>query len=48
MIDRSIVVDKYLMTLGTAGLMIHKLADLDDAVAQLSWARIDDFNAIAQ
>jgi uncharacterized secreted protein with C-terminal beta-propeller domain len=47
MIDRSIVVDKYLMTLGTAGLMIHSLAGLDQ-VSQLSWSRIADEPAIAQ
>jgi hypothetical protein len=46
-IDRSIVVDKYLMTLGTAGLMIHALAGVDQ-VAALSWARIDDHAALAQ
>jgi uncharacterized secreted protein with C-terminal beta-propeller domain len=46
-IDRSIVVDKYLMTLGTAGLMIHSLAGLDQ-VSQLSWARIAERPALAQ
>ncbi len=46
-IDRSIVVDKYLMTLGGAGLMIHTLAGADQ-VAALSWARIQDHAAIAQ
>jgi uncharacterized secreted protein with C-terminal beta-propeller domain len=46
-IDRSIVVDKYLMTLGTAGLMIHTLAGLDQ-VSMLSWAKIDDHQALAQ
>ncbi|HEX5060813.1 MAG TPA: beta-propeller domain-containing protein [Kofleriaceae bacterium] len=46
-IDRSIVVDKYLMTLGTAGLMIHTIAGLDQ-VSMLSWSKIDDHAALAQ
>ena len=46
-IDRSIVVDKYLMTLGSAGLMIHTLAGADQ-VAALSWARVQDHAALAQ
>jgi uncharacterized secreted protein with C-terminal beta-propeller domain len=46
-IDRSIIVDKYLMTLGNAGLMIHSLAGLDK-VSQLSWARIEQTKAFAQ
>lgn len=46
-IDRSIVVDKYLMTLGSAGLMIHTLSGLD-RVSSLSWARIADEPTIAQ
>ncbi|HEY5923461.1 MAG TPA: beta-propeller domain-containing protein [Kofleriaceae bacterium] len=46
-IDRSIVVDKYLMTLGTAGLMIHSLSGMDK-VSALSWAKIDDHAALAQ
>jgi uncharacterized secreted protein with C-terminal beta-propeller domain len=46
-IDRSIVVDKYLMTLGTAGLMVHKLASMDQ-VSALSWSRLQERKAIAQ
>ncbi|HEY5950708.1 MAG TPA: beta-propeller domain-containing protein, partial [Kofleriaceae bacterium] len=46
-IDRSIVVDKYLLTLGNAGLMIHTLAGLDQ-VSALSWSKIEDHQAIAQ
>ncbi len=46
-IDRSIVVDKYLMTLGNAGLMIHSLSGLDK-VSQLSWAKIEEHTALAQ
>ena len=46
-IDRSIVVDRYVMSLGTAGLMIHDLGNLR-AVAALSWAKVDDHAAIAQ
>jgi hypothetical protein len=46
-IDRSIVVDKYLMTLGNAGLMIHTLAGLDQ-VSALSWSKIQDHQTIAQ
>ncbi len=46
-IDRSIVVDKYLMTLGTAGLMIHTLAGLDE-VSALSWAKVDDEPVLAR
>jgi len=46
-IDRSIVVDKYLMTLGNAGLMIHSLAGLDQ-VSALSWSKIEDHKALAQ
>ena len=46
-IDRSIVVDKYLMTLGTAGLRIHTIAGLDQ-VSMLSWSKIDDHAALAQ
>ena len=46
-IDRSIVVDKYLMTLGNAGLMIHTLNGLDK-VSALSWSKIDNMNALAQ
>ena len=46
-IDRSIVVDKYLMTLGTAGLMIHKLSGLEQ-VSALSWARVEEQDKLAQ
>jgi len=46
-IDRSIVVDKYLMTLGNAGLMIHSLSGLDK-VSALSWSKIEDHKALAQ
>jgi uncharacterized secreted protein with C-terminal beta-propeller domain len=46
-IDRSIVVDKYLMTLGPAGLMIHSLSGLD-AVSSLSWARVEEHERLAQ
>lgn len=46
-IDRSIVVDKYLLTLGSAGLMIHTLAGMD-AVAALSWSKIADEPVLAQ
>jgi hypothetical protein len=46
-IDRSIVVDKYLMTLGTAGLMIHSLSGLEQKSA-LSWSRISEQPTIAQ
>ena len=46
-IDRSIVVDKYLMTLGTAGLMIHSLSGLDQ-VSALSWSRISERPTLAQ
>jgi uncharacterized secreted protein with C-terminal beta-propeller domain len=42
-IDRSIVVDKYLMTLSPVGLEIHGLAKLDKkAVATLSWVKVAD------
>jgi hypothetical protein len=46
-IDRSIVVDKYLMTLGNAGLMIHSLSGLDK-VSALSWSKIKDHQVLAQ
>jgi uncharacterized secreted protein with C-terminal beta-propeller domain len=46
-IDRSIVVDKYLMTLGPAGLMIHSLSGLD-AISSLSWARVEEHERLAQ
>lgn len=46
-IDRSIVVDKYLMTLGSAGLMIHTLAGLDE-VSALSWAKLEDEPILAR
>lgn len=46
-IDRSIVVDKYLMTLGSAGLVIHELSGLDQ-VSSLSWARISERPLLAQ
>jgi hypothetical protein len=46
-IDRSIVVDKYLMTLGNAGLMIHSLAGLEK-VSALSWSKIQDHAVLAQ
>jgi hypothetical protein len=46
-IDRSIIVDKYLLTLGNAGLMIHTLAGLDK-VSALSWAKLETVNVVAQ
>jgi hypothetical protein len=46
-IDRSIVVDKYLMTLGNAGLMIHSLSGLEK-VSALSWSKIKDHAVLAQ
>ena len=46
-IDRSMVVDKYLLTVGNAGLMIHELSDLED-VASLSWSRVQEQTPIMQ
>ncbi len=36
-IDRSVVVDKYIMTLGTAGLEIHSLDHISSRLARLRW-----------
>ena len=36
-IDRSVVVDKYIMTLGTSGLEIHSLDRVSERAARLRW-----------
>ena len=36
-IDRSIVVDKYILTLGTAGMEIHSLDHISERAARLRW-----------
>jgi uncharacterized secreted protein with C-terminal beta-propeller domain len=45
-ITRSMVVDKYILSLSALGLEIHELGDLDVA-ASLGWAKVEKASAIA-
>jgi uncharacterized secreted protein with C-terminal beta-propeller domain len=46
-IDRSMVIDKYILSISTAGLEVHELADLDFTAA-LSWEKVEQSPEIAQ
>ena len=45
-VSRSMVVDKYIVSMSPVGLAIHELADLDVA-ATLGWAKVEQASAIA-